>query len=199
MSGYVTGVPLPNQSLGQTQPTINTNFTVLNGNFAVDHVDFTNAPPGAGGNGGRHNTVTLVQQAADPIAVTTSPILYGKSTTGNTLNNDIYFRRASNDASTVVQLTTTKVNPLAAGNGSSFLPGGLMIQWGNQSFNGSQNPTVNFPTPFPNNCFNVQLTILNTNATVPATWRLTSIAPNQFVSNVQATGASTLYWVAIGN
>ena len=62
MSGYVSNVPLSNQSLGQTQPTINTNFQVLNTNFGVDHVDFTNASPSSGGNGGRHNQVSLVQQ-----------------------------------------------------------------------------------------------------------------------------------------
>lgn len=104
MSGYISNVPLSNQSLGQTQPTINTNFTVLNTNMGTDHVDFTNAAPSSGGNGGRHNKVSLVQQGANPNLTGPLASLYTKAapTTANT--SDLYYQNGSLSAN-VTQLT----------------------------------------------------------------------------------------------
>jgi len=187
-------IPTGGQTISSTTVPIQTNFSIANTAFGVDHTPFITVT-----NQGQHQKVSLVQQAADPAALATAPILYAKSTTSNTVNNDIYFRRASNDGSSIVQLTTTKVNPLASTNGSSFLPGGVMIQWGQTSFVGSSNPTITFPTAFPNNPFSVQITINNSNGTVPNAWRITSLSPSGFVANVQVTGATTMYWMAIGN
>ena len=44
-------------------------------------------------------------------------------------------------------------NQSLTNNGYQKLPGGLMIQWGYVSTpNATVNQTINFPTPFPNNC-----------------------------------------------
>lgn len=188
-------IPAGSQTISSTTLPIQTNFSTSNTNFGVDHVDFTNTPP-PGGNGGRHNTVTLVQQAADPTAVSTSPILYCKSTTSNTVNNDIYFRRASNDSSSIVQLTTTKVNPTASVSGYSFLPGGIIVQWGTNAA-ATDGGTTNFPIAFPNNCFNVQVT-QNTASTL-VTIGINGFTTTNFTFRKTSGGGIPITFFAIGN
>lgn len=172
---------------------------VLNTNFGVDHVDFTNASPAGGGNGGRHNTVTLVQQVSDPTAVTTSPILYCKSTTSNTVNNDIYFERASNDGSTVVQLTTSLINPIAATAGITFLPGGIIMQWNLVSL--TSGGAVTFAgigmQAFPTNCFVVLLT--NATSSTSRACTLAGAPSRTGFSFIGPLGAQLTNVFAIGN
>lgn len=203
MSGYVSNVPLSNQSLGQTQPIINTNFTVLNTNFGVDHVDFTNSPPISGGNGGRHNTVTLVQQAASPTSVTTAPILFCKSTTSNTLNNDIYFVASANDGGASVQLTTTKITPTASGNGVSFLPGGVIINWGTYVISsGSSSKAVTFASAFPNNVYCLVITPQGpVSFNNSLTFNYTLLTKSGFTGNrLSSVAENTTYsYIAMGN
>lgn len=105
MSGYVSNVPLSNQTLGQTQPTINTNFTVLNDNMGVDHVDFTNAafPIGLGGT---HEQVTLSSYGSVPYS-NTGVISYAYS---RGVNNSSSLRscveyQASQSASNLLPMT----------------------------------------------------------------------------------------------
>jgi hypothetical protein len=186
-------IPTGGQTISSTTVPIQTNFSVSNTAFGIDHTAFS-----VNLNQGQHQKVSLVQQATDPTALATAPILYAKSTTSNTLNNDIYFERSSNDGSNIVQLTTTKFNPVASSNGGSFLPGGIVMQWGSQTFTGSQSPTVTFPTAFPNACFQVQLSLLNAGGTQTQN-RITTISTTGFTASVNASGACTWYWLAIGN
>lgn len=73
------------------------------------------------------------------------------------------------------------------------------MKWGIISFAGSQNPVVAFNAAFPTASLNLQISLTNTAATVPAAWRITTFTSTGFTANVQATGNSNLYWFAIGN
>jgi hypothetical protein len=56
-------------------------------------------------------------------------------------------------------------NTSAAANGYIKLPGGLIMQWGGITTTGPEGQhNVNFPIPFPNNCFRVVLTGVNATA-----------------------------------
>jgi hypothetical protein len=203
MSGYISNVPLSNQSLGQTQPTINNNFTVLNTNMGADHVDFTFAAP-PGGNGGRHNTVTMIQQSGDPAAVSSAPILYSKLSNAV---DEIFMRRASGDGGQVVQMTTAKVVPsvnvaqaIAGGGttsgGSSFLPGGVVIQWGTLSGVGNGG-VVPFAGTFPTACFGVTLTVQDPGASTKIL-NVRSTSTTNFTVNL-SSGTIAGFYFAIGN
>lgn len=196
MSGYISNVPLSNQTLSQTQPTINNNFTVLNANMGADHVDFTNSPP-PGGNGGLHNKVSLVQQGGDPSSATSIDILYTKSAAGKT---EVFMRRASGDGGNVIQLTTAAGNPVASANGVSFLPGGMIIQWGLQSAP-SDNVQINFPTTFPNNCFTVTATPYKSGSISSLTGFGVKSPPSTtgFTTRFSGTTLDYIGWMAIGN
>lgn len=82
-------------------------------------------------------------------------------------------------------------------------PNGLIMQWGSILNVTSGNQSQNFPTTFPNNCFNVQLTASNDSSGTK--WislnqmgvggAFTKILFNYRVS----TAGQDLYWFAIGN
>lgn len=156
---YNPNVPLSSQQISSTTVPIQTNFTVANTNIGIDHVDFTNAAP-PGGNGGLHNKSTYVVQGSDPTAVTQGPIVYAKSVSypGPVTRNELFMRQASGDGGAVIQLTETRNSAPSGTNGYSFLPGGVIMQWGTDAAVGN-NGTVTFPIQFPNACVNVQVTL----------------------------------------
>jgi len=188
-------VPQSGQEIKNTTSAINTNFNVANTDFGIDHVDFTN-PAFPGGNGGLHNKVSLLQQSGDPAAASNTNIVYTKSVTyANAAGtfNEVFMRRSTQDASTIVQLTTAPGNPNTSSTGNTFLPGGLILQWGNRVGPGS----VNFSTTFPNGCLSATITS-NTNTVIPAISALNR-ANIIIGASGSGSGAATYYFIAVGN
>jgi hypothetical protein len=95
-------------------------------------------------------------------------------------------------------------------NGFTFLPGGIILQWGAQSLTGgqqSQTGTLNFATNnmnFPNVCFNLQLTLSSVNGGLATafntiSFRNASLIKTSFVWDYKGDGQmSGFYWVAMG-
>jgi hypothetical protein len=84
-------------------------------------------------------------------------------------------------------------------DGYQKLPGGLIIQWGTAT-NISTTKTVILPLTFPNNIFNVQLTINQNTTTDMYAVKINSLNTAEIViRNTNATAAPTVYWFAIGN
>jgi len=95
-------------------------------------------------------------------------------------------------------------------DGYQVLPSGLITKWGSKigiDIDGSFY-TINFPTPFPSKCYNVQLTWLKTGSVVgTATPRLNYLDEDMFqftmersvdsMNYINATGGN-VYWTAIG-
>lgn len=90
--------------------------------------------------------------------------------------------------------------------GYFVLPGGIMVQWGAK--NGSPGvSTVNFGTPFPNNCYNVFTSLYWDGGSVPGSGTSISIdnvanPPSTTGFRYNWNGSSTntgFYWLAIGN
>jgi hypothetical protein len=217
MSGYVTSVPLANQSLGQTQPTINTNFTQLNTIFAIDHVAFTQAAP-PGGLGGYHNTVTLNKQTVDPAAVSVGPRVYAEQVTypGAVTRTEEFIAQASGDGGAIIALTNFFNAPITAANGSSFLPGiptgasgsytsgGVVFKWGSQT--GFSSGTVTFASSFPNNCWIVVTQPINSGAATVANdyvyvygFTKTGFSATATKRTTLAANTITFNYIAIGN
>lgn len=72
---YNPNIPLSSDRPSQSQSQILTNFSELNTVFSVNHVAFDNVTIA---NRGKHNDVSLLQQAADPAAVVGEGQLYTK-------------------------------------------------------------------------------------------------------------------------
>jgi len=76
--------------------------------------------------------------------------------------------------------------------------GNFFFQWGTggSPVNGT---TYTFPTPFPNNCFNVQVTAYHNAASNDDTLIVTgSISKTGFIAN-SGSNYQGIYWFAIGD
>ena len=90
---------------------------------------------------------------------------------------------------------------LKSGNGYVILPNGLYLQWGNHSYTsggGTPQIGINFPVPFPNACFNVQLTRHENTSYVTAAVQVHTINASNFTFIDGDTSPNALYWFAIG-
>lgn len=189
MSGYIPTVPTANETIADTQPLINTNFTVINTAFGVDHTPMTNSTYQ-----GEHNKVTLTTRTSpafnpiDPTPSPDGPILYSK-VSGASLN-EMYFETTGG---TIVQLTNL-VNPVVRENpGSTFLPGGIIIQWGIVNLVTPGGNAFTFKQAFPNGLFSLVVTALNTTATA------TSVsAQSRTGATISSANTNAAYYIAIG-
>jgi hypothetical protein len=99
---------------------------------------------------------------------------------------------------------------LATTNGFQVLPSGIILQWG-QSSTTNGTGTITYPTPFPNNVWSIQTTIIANAGS--GGWGV--IEPNDLnaslseitiysadygsAPNAPANGSFTVAWIAIGN
>lgn len=150
---YTPGTPLPNQTLASSQPEIRNNFLNLTDTIGRNHVPPTDRTTA---NRGKHNIIQLPQQASGPSTSSTEGALYTKAVGGSP---NLFWRKKS--SGTEIQLTSNSVTPVVAANGSTFLPGGLMLQWGtvNMSFaDGSQSALIPFTPAFSNVPYSIMAT-----------------------------------------
>lgn len=114
---YTDDIPFASHNPSTDQPKMQVNTNSIDNLIAVDHFSFND------NNGGLHKKVSLVNIAGPfltPGGV--GSVLYGS-------NNDWIFTNASL-AGAGIQMTVGAKPPIALANGSSFLPGGILIQWG---------------------------------------------------------------------
>lgn len=114
---YTTGIPASGQTLGASRPQILDNFTSLKTTIDQDHVDMNNSGPG------KHNKSTYPEQAAAPTTAANEGAVYTKEAATTT---ELYWRKENNGA----EIQMTRGTPTDGVKGYTFLPGGLLLQWG---------------------------------------------------------------------
>jgi hypothetical protein len=193
---FTGGIPQPGQSLGQTQAAVNNNFTNYFNAFSVNHVQ-------PNGNmtypQGKHTFCEFVSQAESPATSTAEVSVYCRT------------------ISSVPQLCLQKANQLANAadiqmsrvdtgvgingqNGWTFLPGGIIFQWGIGTFAALSNVNITFATlniNFTNACFNVSLTPIAFNNFLD----VTNVTTTGFTCsrNPNTQNGQQFFWTAIGN
>lgn len=187
---YSSTTPNPPNDPADDVGIMQTNAGSISTIIAVDHVGFNVS------GGGQHKKVTF-NSNNPPASPVSPPVLFTNIVdgAGNALPGSLaelfFYSGSAAQGQNQYNVTAT--------NGSVMLPMGIILKWGSETFVGSQSPTVNFTNAFPNACFGVQLTLLNTNATVPTAWRLSTVTASGWTGNVQVNGSTTMYWLAIGN
>lgn len=200
---FTANIPQSGQTLGQTRQEIQDNFTNYNTVVSVDHV----APNSLGQ--GKHKQSTYPSQGNG---------FGGSKKSPATLINEVAIYSAA-DTSANIQLFSQKANQAvdAGGiqlsrldtgtgintqNGWSFLPGGIILQWGIGQFVGAaSNVNILFVTSninFTANCFNVSLTGIGFNNT----FDVTNVTTTGFTASrsLGTFGANQqFFWTAIGN
>lgn len=187
---FTPGIPASGQSLGSSRTQVLNNFAVLRSTVATNHIDVNNA--GAG----KHNLSEYVAQAQAPATTTGEVAMYCRSVSGT---SQLFLQQENQlAAATDIQMSRLDKGILNAQTGYSFLPGGLIIQWGRDAFVGAAvAKTVTFPVAFTTACYNVQVLGIGFNNIFHADTETTTtviVSKNQAVGNGQ-----NFWWMAIGS
>jgi len=130
---------------------------------------------------------------AEFTTVTTSTLVANVSiAVGNVTINTTSINSTSH---TITSNTLSLGASSAAANGYTYLPNGLLLQWGTSTANSTVG-SITFPIVFPTNCFSLTLTpngqILVLSA-VPTTTGCSA------VRNINSATTQQFFWMAIGN
>lgn len=202
---FTPNIPLATQSLGQTRQSIVDNQAILRSTIAVDHVDVN-----ASGNG-KHKWARFPSQSSGiPATIASEIMLVAKSTNlfirqGNS-SNDVQLAFGNLSLAETALLGTNTAYSGTNVGGWTFLPGGLMLQYGTRpSSNNPGTTTITFPISFGSsaNVYSVQVTAFASafGATDDLTAAVRSISGsgNSMLIGTSSSGNVTdFYWVAIG-
>lgn len=195
---YTANTPQSGQTLGFTRPVINSNFQTINTAFAVNHIAFNIS--GAG----KHKFVEMPNQSVIPSPLASAEgTIYCKSSgiaqlffTPGISGNEYQLTRAINAG-----FSEFGTNTAYAANhtgGWTFLPGGMLLQYGLRSSPGASG-AISFPTTFTNNPYSITVSlyrasgdhnVLVSSATPPTTTGFNYIC--------DTGGSIGVFWTAIG-
>lgn len=196
MFTYSTNVPQASQKISATQVPIQSNFQAISELIGVNHVGFSDPV-----NFGKHNFTTFPFQGSDPSTTSTEMALYSKAT--GTPNAGEIFARYPNNG-TVIQVSGSSAGGAGAStNGWSYLPGNILMKWGQATGIIPGANTIVFPTsgsqpPFVSSVFIVEYTPASSYTLTAPFAYITGQTTLQFVLNVPNTMSSTISWLAIG-
>lgn len=183
--------PDATDTLSTSQGDLKQNFGYIQGALGKDHqIVFGDSDTGTTFEG-RHTQVSLNSRGNVNLAMPgdgTDSLLW--SSGGN-----VYWKNTTVAAG--VQMTNSAVgSPLSASRGYTFLPGGLLLQWGDVVGTGSPQ-TVTFTTGGGitfSTCYQVLIISSNTTS-IPV---VTAISNTQFTFAYNNNGGFTYRWMAIG-
>lgn len=206
MSTYQPGIPTGTVNLDVDYQNIQNNFQQLDTTFGVDHVTYSNQTAQNGYHTSIHfnpvSTTSTNPPNNQPPVIPSAVAGYGQlfsAQVNDGVNNDesLYFLTGGGR----LQQLTRNFAPVKANNGYTFLPGGLIMQWGvSTSVSSSSGSTITFPIAFPNAVYNISATIqTDDNSTIRF-----SLLNDPTLTKFTTTQTSTshfkkLYWTAIGS
>lgn len=206
MSMYQPLIPTGTVNLDVDYLSIRDNFTQLDTSFGVDHVTFSNQTSQNGYHESIHfnpvSTTATNPPNNQPVVTPTATAGFGQlfsSEINDGINTDtaLYFLTGGNRLSQL----TRNFQPVASTVGYTYLPGGLILQYGKNVSTGKFT-VVNFTTvggiSFPNNIFSVVAT--RGQEDTGTTYGVTdlSVTGFTFTSDSSSVG-NRFYWIAIGN
>jgi len=194
MVDYNPSIPQGSDNLSNSQVQMLNNFTQLNNIFDFNHYTWNDPTTG---NRGLHRKVDFPATTSVSSPTGANSVLYPRAVSGvsslyydNAVGSSVVWRGGSTNG----LVTQTTGGTLS--NGLMTLPNGIIIQWGFNN-NIADGNLILFPTPFPNNCFNIQLTGTRSNDAVRSLWVDPVFSRSQF--NVHTSTTLTVMWLAIGN
>lgn len=198
---YYPNIPAASDDPSVSQGEIQTNFATINTAFALNHV-----PLGTGaGSAGKHNFVEMPVQSSAPTTINGEGTLYTKSVTDHaTTSSQLFYQPDTSTPSAYVYQLTRTIAPgsqttFATNPGWSFLPGGMLIQWGTNTC--ASGTTISFPVTFSTACYSVQMTVAQ-NTTNRHFAYARSTSTTGFTTTQLDSGGSgetnTFSWIAIG-
>lgn len=202
---FTPNLPNTGQSLGFTKTPIRDNLAVLRSTIAINHYD-VNDPLA-----GKHKFSVYPRQGTDPATTSTECALYSKLINATT---NAVFR--SQSSGSVYQMTcvddthfasfgtfTNYSPPVVNQNGGwTFLPGGLLFQYGVINVSPGGSFPVAFPVPFSANPYSITLagTRGSTNSSGVFVVQGSEVFTGFSIFNTSSVsgGIVNCYWQAIG-
>lgn len=196
---YTRDIPNAPNDPSRDQPIMKENTNSADSIWDVDHFGFND------NNGGLHSQCTIKEQGVYPSIPATAAVTFGTLYTQvgpAPIAGELFYVRGAGPAGIRM---TGPYTPSAAVTGYTFLPGGMLLQWGKAGSKSNGN-SISFPIAFPNACFLVVPAQYQTatesdqrslsvviSSTTSFTIRITTLGSSP-------TGATAfLSWMAIGN
>lgn len=204
---YTRDIPFSTNNPSSDQPKMQVNTNSTEDLLDIDHYSFGEALGGAHkqvqmpiSNGGTGSIPTglIVNEGTLYTKQPTGPseLFYTPDTSGKeyqltrTITADFTGKFGQNAA-----LTTTPAGTSATG-GWTFLPGGLLLNYGLATTLSAGNITVTFSTPFTTACYGATLGSLNSSTNVNVCY--VSVSTTQIVLKATSGGVSNIFFTAIG-
>ncbi len=193
---FSTNIPQSAQKISATQAPMQSNFQAINELLNVNHIGFTDAV-----NFGKHSFTTLPFQGSDPSTGAGQIAVYSKAT-GSPNAGEIFLRLQNNG--TVSQLSGSSAGQAGGStNGWSYLPGNILMKWGQATGIVGGTNTIIYPTSggqpaFTTSLFFVEYTPASSYTLTTPFAYITGQTLTQFTLNVPNTMSSTISWLAIG-
>lgn len=210
---YNLNIPFATNSPSSDQPLMEANTNAVNTLISQDHYSFNTATIG-----GLHKQLSLPTLGAEPTAPANTGATIGSvytNTVTRSAVNSIELFYVSGGTGHPYQLTqaidasyalnATNTNYTAPGTtlgGWTFLPGGMILQYG--IITPTHLPgttTVKFPVAFSANPYSIQITATVSSATGDQTAAVFagSVSATQFLASTSSSGTvQQFYWMAIG-
>lgn len=200
---YQPNIPTGTLNLSVDYQNLRSNFQALDTIFGVDHVPYSNATAQKGYHESIHfNPVSTTSTnpttnypPAHPGAISGyGQLMSAQVNDGLSTDTALYFLTGAG----ILQQLTSNVAPSVTANGYTFIPGGLLLQWGQVSI-GS---TASFPRPFSATPFGVYTTFTRAGSiSSNHTLAITSVSTTGFSysTNLGGSPPTGFYWIAIGH
>lgn len=185
---YNRDIPDGPNNPSNDQPLMKVNTNSTDDLIAVDHYSF------GVNNGGLHKQVQLPELLAVPGGlIANSETVYSKAVNST---GQLFFTRGS--AGTEIALTSgVNGDVINAANGSTFLAGGLLIQWGTSAVVSGAG-SVSFNTAFSANAYSVSITSVRSATNVDTVYFVSSNSSGFNYFNTSGGGIASIKWIAIG-
>ena len=200
MSNFNPGVPTGTVNLDVDYQNLQNNNQQLDTSFGVGHTAFSvnsSSTPA-----GYHKAIQMIPQSA-PAFITNFGQLYSQTVNdGINTDQELWWITGNNRN---IQLTRNFV-PTIATKGSTFLPGGLIMQWGTISGTPQADTAVNFTGSggvgilnYPNNNFGVWTNMQRSGTNNVDTVYAFTFVTTGFSYRNTSSAIKTFNWFSIGN
>ncbi len=182
-------IPQPGDLISVSQDNLLQNFQAISDSYEVNHVLFNLAGTG------KHKFVEMPTQTSDPAGAASEITIFSRTLTlPSTGEVDLWYKR--NAEGTAFQLTGT--NPTKDTKGSTFLPGGLLMQW-NKELVTVSGTTYTFLNPFSAAPFSITITPTRADDVRRSLWiQSGSVTESEFKIVTDSGDWVEIYWMAIG-
>jgi hypothetical protein len=209
---YLVNIPQPTDNLSVSQGNMLGNFQQLQTSFSVNHVPLTTAI-----NNGKHIFLQIPSLGNNP---TLPPLLaigdgtlYTNNISASDEKTELFYTPDAGELAYQMTRTSTTSYPSFANNtnyetasdgtqlgGWTFLPGGLLLNYGFEVLSGSG--SIPFPRAFNNPPYSIQLTLIANHSTnsVNTVFIISPVNASSFNWGYTGTTSYTsFYWMAIGS